>query len=81
MIDPKATIGTRSIMLVREPEWLRSVAVSIDRRTMFLPVVGSDPDFFDRMADSFTRVGETSRVATHGTAYRWPTRPMHTYDG
>jgi hypothetical protein len=80
LIDSNAAIGTRSIMVVSEPEWLRSVAVSIDRRTLFLPVAGSDPDFFDRIAGSFPRGGESSGVAMHGTAYRWPTRPMHAHD-
>jgi hypothetical protein len=80
LVDPAAPIGTRAVVLVREPEWLKSVAVSIDRRTVFLPTSGTDPDFFDRVVGSFPHDGASNSVPTRGTAFRWPTRPMHTFD-
>jgi hypothetical protein len=70
-------VGARRLWLIEEPAWLKSIAVRMRRRTVFLPVT-PDPDFFHRLAPQLKRRfnGDGAPLDFRGKQKAWPRAPF-----
>ena len=65
----------RRIIAIREPQWMRGIAVSAHGRLVLLPMFDNDHGFYERLADS---VGDGLRIRGH--AFGWPEKAMYHLD-
>jgi hypothetical protein len=81
--DRKHAASTRLFMIVTEPNWIRSVAIQIGHRTIFLPQLG-DSDLYRRLdarQQSIDANANRERIEFGGTVLdTWPKQPMHLMD-
>lgn len=68
----------RSILIVDEPEELRSVAVAIDRCVVLLPPPFPPRDIYDRLAA--LSPADLEAIALRGKAFDWPAGPQFALD-
>jgi hypothetical protein len=75
-------VNARRLLLIEEPEWLKSIAVTMRRRTAFLPVA-PDPRFFarlaSRLAERFT--GQQAAIEWSAKEHPWPKAPFGVLEG
>ena len=81
MVDPDAPQDRRQLLVVQEPDELRSLAVRLGRHTVFLP--GPErPQPFETLSAALARFSElpTPRPQLVGKQIPWPTKPLYALD-
>jgi hypothetical protein len=81
MIDQAAPRERRRLLVVREPEELRSLAVVLGSHTVFLPGL-EDPQPFEVISAALARLSAmpTPRPQLVGKEIPWPTKPLYALD-
>jgi hypothetical protein len=77
MTVPTAPRGERRILVVEEPEWLRSLCVQMGRHSVFLPGLSANPGLYTRLAQ---RAGCRAELTLAGKEIPWPARAQFTMD-
>ena len=72
--------NARAILLLREPQWLRSFAIQMGGYMVFLPRAG-DSGLYTRIVERADQVGDsTETVEVQAGIVPWPTRPTFEMD-
>jgi hypothetical protein len=80
LYQPNEPRNTRRIVMVREPQWLRSFAIQMGEYKVFLPRAG-DPDLYARLTERADRLdGASERLEIQGSIPPWPTSPTFSMD-
>jgi hypothetical protein len=81
MVDLGAPRDRRELLVVREPNELRSLAVVLGRYTVFLPGL-EDPQPFEAISAALAQFAElpTPRPRYVGKSIPWPTKPRYDLD-
>jgi hypothetical protein len=79
--DPTAPSGRRQLLIVEEPDEMRSLAVGFGRHTVFLPWV-AEPRSVDEIADGLARYSAlpASRRQCTRKQLPWPNEPQYALD-
>ena len=82
LLDPGASPERRQLIVVQEPDELRSLAVMLGQYTVFLPSFMGDPQPFDVLAPALARFSALAppRPQYVGKQVPWPTKPMYVLD-
>jgi hypothetical protein len=77
LVMPGVDDRERRLMIIKEPEWARSLGVQFGPMFVFLPLRG-DAGLYDRLKS--TPEGGSGNVQVSGTELYWPTKPIHAWD-
>lgn len=76
---PTAPSNERRILVVEQPEWLRSLSVQMGRHVVFLPGFPATPDLYESLA-SQARHHQRLDEQVAGKLLPWPTKPQLSLD-
>lgn len=83
LFDPAAPRERRQVLVVQEPDELRSLAVVLGRHTVFLPGL-EDPQPFDALSAALARHSAPTtphlRLEFAGKQVPWPIEPRYALD-
>ena len=67
------------VLGIKEPQWLRSIAIRMGRHMVFLPEPFSELTPYDAMKEQ-SRSGQALNATVQADEYEWPRRPLHLLD-